>query len=68
MVVIPDYHALDKKTYKMERSQVKQELTRVAYFASLSEDFYYSKRQLKDVSDYYKLDIDTIINELADEK
>jgi len=65
MIVIPKFSLLtNSEFYNMERSLVKNELTRVAYFASLSQNFYESKIVLEEVSKYYNLDIDLIINEL----
>jgi len=65
MIVIPKLlMKSESEFYKLERSLVKNELTRVAYFASLSENFYESKIGLEEVSKFYNLDIDLILNEL----
>jgi hypothetical protein len=48
----------------METSLVGTELKRVAYFASLSENFYDSKNTLDDIMKKYNLNLDTIIKEL----
>ncbi|MBT3206780.1 MAG: hypothetical protein HN704_16470 [Bacteroidetes bacterium] len=65
MIVIPDSsNGGDKKYFNMEKNLVKSELTRVAYFASLSENFYDSKASLEEVMIKYNLNLDTIIKEL----
>ena len=65
MIVIPNSsNEGDNKYVNMEKSLVKSELTRVAYFASLSENFYDSKTTLKEVITKYNLNLDTIIKEL----
>ena len=65
MIVAPSLSLTSEtESYNMERNLVKNELTRVAYFASLSENFYESKIILSNISKYYNLDIDQIINEL----
>jgi hypothetical protein len=48
----------------MERNLVKAELRRVAYFSSLSMNFYDTKNELKNLCDKYELNLDQIINEL----
>lgn len=65
MVVIPnELINKDSEFYELERSLVKTELTRVAYFAALSMNFYESKLALEEVMQFYDLDIDTITTEL----
>lgn len=65
MIVIPNSsNEGDNKYVNMEKSLVKSELTRVAYFASLSENFYDSKTTLEEVMTKYNLNLDTIIKEL----
>lgn len=65
MVVIPHVKfSSDSEFYDIERSLVYSELTRVAYFASLSRNFYESKIVLEEVSRHYNLDIDMIIKDL----
>lgn len=64
MVVIPKLESSLGDLYNIERNLVKNELNRVAYFASLSMNFYDSKETLNDVCNKYELDLDTIINEL----
>ena len=64
MVVIPKLESSLGELYNIERNLVRNELNRVAYFASLSMNFYDSKETLNDVCNKYDLDLDTIINEL----
>lgn len=65
MIVIPNSGGGESnKYYNMEKSLVKSELTRVAYFASLSENFYDSKKTLEEVMTKYSINLDTIIKEL----
>ena len=48
----------------MERNQVKTELQRVAYFASLSMNYYDTKENLDVVCQKYEISLDEIIQEL----
>lgn len=64
MVVIPKLDGDLGEVFNIERNLVKNELNRVAYFASLSMNFYDSKETLNSVCRKYELDLDTIINEL----
>ncbi|WP_346861164.1 DEAD/DEAH box helicase family protein [uncultured Draconibacterium sp.] len=65
LIVIPNSSGSEGRRYlKMETSLVAAELKRVAYFASLSENFYDSKNALEDVMKKYNLNLDTIIKEL----
>lgn len=67
-IVIPDYtNFLDKSTYEMERSLVRNELMRVAYFASLSDNYYEAKEALSKVLSYYNLEIGALISELQNQ-
>jgi len=54
----------ESEYYNLERSLVRNELIRVAYFASLSQNFYESKITLGNISKQYNLDLDQIINDL----
>lgn len=69
MIVIPINNGIELKSdyYKYEKSIVRNELTRVAYFASLARNFYNIRESLTYITDYYNLSIDTLINELSDE-
>ena len=54
----------ESEYYNLERSLIRNELIRVAYFASLSQNFYESKITLGSISKQYNLDLDQIINDL----
>ena len=65
MIVIPNSSSGESNKYfRMEKSLVATELKRVAYFASLSENFYDSKIILDEILKKYNLNLDTIIKEL----
>jgi superfamily II DNA or RNA helicase len=64
MVVIPKLESNLGEFFNIEKNLVKNELNRVAYFASLAMNFYDSKESLEGVCQKYDLDLDTIINEL----
>jgi superfamily II DNA or RNA helicase len=65
MIVSPNsLLANETEFYNLERSLVRNELIRVAYFASLSQNFYESKITLGNLSKQYNLDLDQIINDL----
>ncbi|SKB40697.1 Superfamily II DNA or RNA helicase [Sphingobacterium nematocida] len=64
MVVIPHQDLSDPQLFNMERNMVKNELQRVAYFASLSMNYYDSKDSLENVCQKYELNLNEIINEL----
>ncbi|SHE83488.1 Superfamily II DNA or RNA helicase [Psychroflexus salarius] len=65
MVVVPPLNDASADTYRMERSQVKTELQRVAHFSSLSMNYYDTKNELNSICEKYELNIDQIINELC---
>lgn len=64
MIVAPVASFNDENLFRIERNMVRNELIRVAYFASLSMNFYDSKTALQDICDRYELDLDIIINTL----
>ncbi|PVW16406.1 DEAD/DEAH box helicase family protein [Marixanthomonas spongiae] len=64
MVVVPSMNANNTNTFRMEKSQVKAELRRVAYFSSLSMNFYDTRDELQSLCSKYELNIDEIIDEL----
>jgi len=66
IVVIPKLFGGEQEApdFNIQRSLVKNELTRVGYFAKLSENFYDTREVLQDTCDYYNLDLDTIIKDL----
>ena len=67
MVVVPRYgnNLENNAIFKIERSLVRNELTRVAYFASLADNYSEAKLYLEEICTYYKLSIDVLIKELA---
>jgi superfamily II DNA or RNA helicase len=67
MIVAPVASHDNENLFKIEKNMVRNELIRVAYFASLSMNFYDSKDVLQDICDRYELDLDEIINELENE-
>ncbi len=64
MVVIPKLESQSDELFSIEKNLVHNELNRVAYFSSLSMNFYDSKETLLNVCRKYNLDLDTIINDL----
>lgn len=64
MVVIPNQSSSEQQLFNMEKSLIKNELQRVAYFASLSMNFYDTKDSLNEVCTKYELNLNEIINEL----
>jgi len=64
MIVAPIASYDNENLFRIERNMVRNELIRVAHFASLSMNFYDSKIVLQDICDRYKLDLDIMINEL----
>lgn len=64
MVVVPKINQPISETFQMEKSQVKKELQRVAYFASLSMNYYDTKQKLDNICNKYDLSIDQIVEEL----
>jgi len=65
MIVTPNSLLSSESEYfNLERSLVRNELIRVAYFASLSQNFYESKNILGSISKQYNLDLDQLINDL----
>lgn len=68
MIVAPIASHENENLFRIEKNMVRNELIRVAYFASLSMNFYDSKYILQDICDRYELDLDLIINELENER
>ena len=67
-IVVPDTSAFtEKNMYEMERSLVRNELMRVAYFASLSDNYFDAKKSLSGILDYYNIEISTLISELQNQ-
>lgn len=64
MIVIPRFNNPSQEFFNFEKNMVKSELRRVAYFASLSMNFYDSRNNLENVCNKYNLNLDQIIEEL----
>jgi superfamily II DNA or RNA helicase len=64
MIVIPKLNNSSEEFFNFEQNMVKSELRRVAYFASLSMNFYDSRDSLVNVCIKYNLNLDQIINDL----
>ena len=65
LIVVPNFNFnRDKNTFDMERSLVKGELTRVAYFASLASNYNDIASTLSELADYYELELSVLIEEL----
>lgn len=57
LVVAPEIVDRDSESYKLERSLLKSELSRVSDFAILSENSSFAQLELKHVLDYYDLNL-----------
>ena len=64
MIVIPRLSNDSSAFFNMEKNMVTNEIRRVAYFASLSMNYYDSTRNLENVLNKYDINLDEIINEL----
>ena len=64
MIVIPRLSSDSSEFFNMEKNMVTNEVRRVAYFASLSMNYYDSARKLENVLNKYDINLDKIINEL----
>jgi superfamily II DNA or RNA helicase len=64
MIVIPRLSNDSSAFFNMEKNMVTNEIRRVAYFASLSMNYYDSTRNLENVLNKYDINLDKIINEL----
>ena len=67
MIVAPIASHDNENLFRIEKNMVKNELIRVAYFASLSMNFFDSKDILEDICSRYDLDLDVIINDLKND-
>ena len=65
-IVVPDFKNYPDASgaYEMERSLVRNEMMRVAYFASLSDNYWNTVNELSSVLSYYNLEISSLISEL----
>ena len=63
MIVVPNFHSpyYSNDFYEMEKSLVKGELARVAYFADLASNTHSAKETLQDLADYYELNLSELI-------
>ena len=63
MIVVPNFQSshYSKDFFKMERSLVKGELARVAYFADLATNTHSAKEELQGLADYYELNLSELI-------
>lgn len=66
LVVVPRYIP-DEKSFLLERNLIKNELTRVIYFASLSTNYYEAMEVCANVAEQYDLDIYALDYELRGE-
>ncbi|WP_282636535.1 DEAD/DEAH box helicase family protein [Sphingobacterium thalpophilum] len=64
MIVIPSQLLANQSLFNMEKNLVKKELQRVAYFASLSMNYYDTKDTLAAVCKKYELNLNEVISEL----
>ena len=64
MIVVPKLSNDSLESFNMEKNMVINEVRRVAYFASLSMNYYDSARNLENVLNKYDINLDEIINEL----
>jgi superfamily II DNA or RNA helicase/HKD family nuclease len=69
MIVVPDFKSpiYDETYYEMEKSLVRSELIRVAYFASLATNYYQGKEMLEEILNFYNFEISTLILELQEQ-
>ncbi len=69
MIVVPDFRSggYSREFFEMEKSQVRAELMRVSYFASLASNYNEAREQLLDVLAFYGFEISTLIKELDEQ-
>ena len=68
MIVVPDFRNQGiTNTYEMEKSLVRSEMMRVAYFASLSTNYNEAVDNLSEVTEHYGFEISTLIQELKEQ-
>lgn len=63
MIVVPNFKSSQYSNdfFKMEKSLVKGELARVAYFADLATNTHSAKEELQDLVDHYELNLSELI-------
>lgn len=64
IIVVPNHIDIDKATFDMERSLVMNEIMRVAYFASLSDNYYEVIGTLSSILEHYQIEVSSLIAEL----
>lgn len=69
IIVVPNFQSLDYdgKFFEMEKSLVRNEMIRVAYFASLATNYNESKKGIEGVLDFYNFEISALIKELDEQ-
>lgn len=67
LVVVPNFEGtgIDETTFNMERKLVQRELERVAHFAFMSINRYFTLEELEDICQYYNLNLHTIHQNLS---
>lgn len=63
LIVVP-VALSDSDSFSIEKNLMREELVRVVYFASLSSNYYEAMEKVKDISDYYDLNIYSLEEEL----
>lgn len=63
MIVVPDFQSVhySREFFNMERSLVRGELARVAYFADLASNTHSAKEELQSLVSYYNLNLSELI-------
>lgn len=63
MIVVPNFQSsyYSNDFFKMEKSLVRGELARVAYFADLAINTHSAKEELQELADYYELNLSELI-------
>jgi superfamily II DNA or RNA helicase len=67
IIVAPDFEESSSSEFEMEKSLVKSELTRVAYFASLASNYNQAELSLKSILDHYEFELSSLIKELQEQ-
>ena len=66
LIVLPIPSA-EQGSLKSEKKLIKDELTRVIYFSSLSRNYYDCMEKFKDIADFYELNMFAMQSELEDQ-
>ena len=66
MIVVPDFKNESSASFEIEKSLVRSELKRVAYFASLASNYYDAVERLSELTEHYCFEISTLINDLKE--